>query len=469
MVWRPTDRSRERGSLLATRTSETRDRRTSEAFDETAELGTYRPARPGLADVGSLRGQRRVVSVSGARLANGARAPAGVVAEGRSRGWPMVVGGSGSRRRWVFAGLLVVAALVTTVVLSAALVPAATIRITPAIEQREVTMTYALEPSSAVDWVAPSRLVSVPIEVRAERATTGEKKVPDGTASGRIRFVNASLQPVQVSAGTRLTGTNGIAYRVAEDVIVPAADPFGSQAFGVADGRVVADVPGPDGNAAIGTVTGQLGEGVLYRNIEPLTGGSLRTVRLVTEDDVASLRKQLEQSLTERVPTALQAALLPGETLVEGTLRIGTPEIQIEQKAGDESENLTGTGKLVLTARVYDPAAVHRAAQEEAAKRLAQATGIDVVLIGNTLTFGEPEAIGANRWRVRAAAQVRLVPASADLERLRREAAGHSLDQAMRKAQAIAGVGGVEIEIRPGWWPKRLPDRASRIQVVVSE
>jgi hypothetical protein len=90
-------------------------------------------------------------------------------------------------------------------------------------------------------------------------------------------------------------------------------------------------------------------------------------------------------------------------------------------------------------------------------------------LIGNTLTFGEPEAIGANRWRVRAAAQVRLVPASADLERLRREAAGHSLDQAMRKAQAIPGVGGVEIEIRPGWWPKRLPDRASRIQVVVSE
>jgi len=469
VVWRPTDRSRERRSLLATRASETGSRRTSEAFDETAELGAYRPAGPGPAYVGSLGGQRRVVSVSGARLSDRALAPAGKVAEGRPRGWRMVVGSTVSRLTWALAGLLVVVALVAMVALTAAAVPAATIRITPAIEQREVTMTYALDLSSAVDWVAPSRLVSVPIEVRAGRATTGEKQVPDGTASGRVRFVNASLQPVQVSAETRLTGANGITYRVTEDVIVPAADPFGSQAFGVADGKVVADVPGPDGNAAIGTVAGQLGDGVLYRNIEPLTGGSLRTVRFVTEDDVATLRKQLEQSLAERVTSALQAALLPGETLVEGTIHTETPEIQIDQKVGDESENLTGTGKLVVTARVYDPAAVHRAAQEEAAKRLAQATGTNVVLIGNTLAFGDPEAIGANQWRVRATAQVRLVPASADLERLRREVAGQSLDQARRMAQTIAGVASVEIEVRPDWWPKRLPDRASRIEVVVSE
>ncbi len=466
MVWRPTERPRERSNLLATGAPGTGNRRTSEVFDGTAELGTHQPAGPGPAYVGSLGGRGRAVSASGARLATGVLAPTEKAVEGRPRGRRMDGGSTGSRLTWAFAGLLVVAALVAVVGLTAALVPAATIRITPAIEQREVTMTYALEPSSAVDWVAPSRLVSVPIEVRAERATTGEKQVPDGTARGRVRFVNASLQPVQVSAGTRLTGTNGVAYHLAEDVIVPAADPFGSQAFGVADGLVVADVPGPEGNAVIGTVTGQLGEGVLYRNIEPLTGGSLRTVRFVTEDDMASLRKQLEQSLAERVPSALQAALLPGETLVEGTLRTGSPEIQIDQMVGDESENLAGTGKLVVTARVYDPAAVHRAAQEEAAKRLAQATGINVVLIGNTLTFGDPEAIGANRWRVRATAQVRLVPASADLERLRREVAGHSLDQARRKAQAIAGVADVEIEIRPGWWPKRLPDRASRIEVV---
>jgi len=469
VVWRPTNRSRERSSLLATRTSETGSRRTSEAFDEAAELGAYRPAGSGQAYVRSFGGRGRAVPASGARLATGVPAPTKKVAEGRSRGRRMVGSSTRSRLTWAFAGLLLVAALVAVVALTAAWVPAATIRITPAIEQREVTMTYALEPSSAVDWVAPSRLVSVPIEVRAERATTGEKQVPDGTASGRVRFVNASLQPVRVSAGTRLIGTNGIAYRVAEDVIVPAADPFGSQAFGVADGLVVADVPGPEGNAVIGTVTGQLGEGVLYRNIEPLTGGSLRTVRFVTDDDMASLRKQLEQSLAERVGSVFQAALLPGELSVEGTLRTGTPEIQIDQKVGDERENVTGTGKLVVSARVYDAAAVHRAAQEEAAKRLAQATGINVVLIGNTLTFGDPEAIDANRWRVRASAQVRLVPASADLERLRREVAGHSLDQARRKAQAIAGVADVEIEIRPSWWPKLLPDRVSRIEVVVSE
>ncbi|MCS7255250.1 MAG: baseplate J/gp47 family protein, partial [Thermomicrobium sp.] len=120
--------------------------------------------------------------------------------------------------------------------------------------------------------MAPTRTVRAVVEATVEGTVTGTKEVPDGVARGRIRIVNATLEAFSIVAGREIQGSNGIVYRVTETVYVPAADPFGSQSFGVADVPVEATVIGPEGNAEPGVVSGQLADGVLFRNIEPISG-----------------------------------------------------------------------------------------------------------------------------------------------------------------------------------------------------
>ncbi|MFN3337015.1 MAG: hypothetical protein ACK42I_05885 [Thermomicrobium sp.] len=440
-------------------------------LDQTADLATYAPT------LHLVRGPQRLLRRIATPRAQGERhqhlPPMGEdrvssqvdVGHSRRRG-PRF---SGSKRVfWLVVATSLVLAGIAALVGAVVALPSATIRIVPVIEERSLVLTYGVIAQDNVDWVAPTRAVSAVVQAEAELPASGEKQVPEGFASGKVRAVNAAMEAVRIAAGTELVGTNGIRYRITADVTVPAADPFGSQAFGVADLPVSATIPGPDGNAAVGVVSGQLGAGLLYRNVEPISGGTMRTVHFVTEEDIARLRAAVEQSLAREVPEELRAALQEGEVIVDGTIQTTPPVVEFSHQVNAETERISARGSMEVRAFAYNPATVHQAAQEEAARRLAQATSRDDVIVGNTLTFGEPESLGSNRWRVRATAKIRIVPSERELERVRNELTGKRVEEALARLRAIRGVAAVSIELQPSWWPSRLPDRSSRIEVVVS-
>ncbi|GBD21928.1 hypothetical protein HRbin28_02395 [bacterium HR28] len=442
-------------------------------FDQTADLATYAPTshvvrRPQqlLRRIASPRAQgERQQHLPGVTQEDRASTQVDVRLSRRRR--PRF---NGSRRAfWLVVATSLVLAAIAALAGAVVALPSATIRIAPVIEERSLVLTYGIIAGDGVDWVAPTRAVSVVVQAEAELPASGEKQVPEGFASGKVRAVNAAIESVRIPAGTELVGTNGIRYRITTDVTVPAADPFGSQAFGVADLPVVATTPGPDGNAAVGVVSGQLGTGLLYRNVEPISGGTMRTVHFVTEEDLARLRAAVEQSLARQVPEELHAALQEGEVLVDGTIQSAPPVVEFSHQVNAETERVSARGSMRVSAFAYNPATVHQAAQEEAARRLAQATSPDDVILGNTLTFGEPESLGSNRWRVRATAKIRIVPSERELETVRNELTGKSVEDAIARIRAIPGVAAVSIELRPSWWPSRMPDRSSRIEVVFRE
>ncbi|MCS7257722.1 MAG: hypothetical protein RMJ05_13675, partial [Thermomicrobium sp.] len=194
-----------------------------------------------------------------------------------------------------------------------------------------------------------------------------------------------------------------------------------------------------------------------------------RTVHFVTRDDLTRLRRDVEQALQARVAAALAGTLAEGERVVDGTVRTSAPVVEFSHEVDAETDRLTARGTMTVEAVVFDPAAMHQQAQEEAARRLAQSTETDVVILGNTLTFGEPQQIDAYRWRVEVSARVRVVPAERELEELRQQIAGDAVAAAIDEARKSPGVADVQIDVQPDWWPNRLPDRASRIEVVVRE
>ncbi len=419
-------------------------------------LGPAGGASPGVAGAeeqwGSLRGEEAALPGAGGLYRR------------RGRG--------GERRRgmgWLLVGStsLVLVAALAGVVAAVVLLPAATVRLVPLTAQRTLVLTYGVRPGEGIDWVGPSRVVEVVVEGAVEGPASGSRVVPVGVARGVVRVVNPTLQAVDLPAGTLFVAASGQRYRLMADVTVPAADPFGRQAFGVADLLVEALAAGPEGNAEVGVVSGELESGLLYRNLEPISGGSLRSLRVVTEEDHVRLRAALEEALRRQVWGELEGALAEGERLVAGSLEVDAPEVEFSDPVGAESDWLVVRGRMRVRALAFSAARVHEAAQGEVLRRLSELTGPGEVLVGQSLVVSEPEVLGEDRWRVRAVGWVRLVPAEGEVEEVRKELAGKGVGEAMERLRGIGGVGAVEIELRPWWWRERLPLRAERIEVVV--
>jgi len=364
--------------------------------------------------------------------------------------------------------LLVVSALVSTLVIL--LVPRARVVLVPETRSLSVVLSYGvLGGGQSLDLALPPREIERRISIDLVAPATGERFEPDGTATGHVDVINPYPWPVVVPSGTVLSGSNGIRYITQEEITVPAADPFGSLSFGSARVSVQAAAPGPDGNAALGEVTGQLENGVFYRNPEAISGGTLRRILLVTEADIVGLRERARADLLALVEQAVHEALEPGEQLLVGTVEVGEPVFEFNHQAGDVAEQVLVHATLTVRARAFDPNLVHQQAREEAGRRLARLAGPHDVLLGNTFVFSTPEPIDSSglAWRLTASGQARALLSEAQLSRVRQVVLGKSLADAQAAARQLEGVAEARVTLEPEWVPRRLPEFASRIEVTV--
>ena len=149
----------------------------------------------------------------------------------------------------------------------------------------------------------PGQRQSATIDVTTTLPATGESSVPDQRATGGIVFANASTAPISLAAGTEIASDGGVLFTLDEDVTVPAAT---GSISGNAEGAVTAVEGGAVGNLAQGALSGRHESGLFFSNRNgALTGGTDRTITVVSEEDVALATSQLESLL----PNALAAAL----------------------------------------------------------------------------------------------------------------------------------------------------------------
>src|SRR5690606_21764332 len=142
----------------------------------------------------------------------------------------------------------------------------------------------------------PGRRLSVTVSWQAEVQTTGGVDVPDAPARGTVVFVNRQDSPVTVPAGTRVSTSAGARqlFQTVEATEVPGVR------GATAEAQVVAITPGPEGNVGanlINRVVGALAVQLDVRNLDPLSGGGVRRVAAVAEEDRERLRSQVLQHL----------------------------------------------------------------------------------------------------------------------------------------------------------------------------
>jgi hypothetical protein len=389
------------------------------------------------------------------------RRPKAIPRWGRRLSW-------GERILGAFVFLIALSALLAAALL---IVPSAEITLALANEVVDATVQVQANPElEMIDYEAgqiPARVVQAQIEGTAQIPVSGTKDAPDEPARGLVFFINNINQPVTVPQGTVVATSTGstIRFTTVEEVTVPGT--LGA----VAEVEVVAVDPGPSGNVRanlINMIEGALSLQVRVSNPEPMEGGSVKQVGMVTTADQDRLKEVLLQQLQQAAYSQLGEGLEEGEFLAPESVAMDHIVTAEYDKAVEEQTDI-----LTLEMEVMFRGT---AIEEEDANALVRAALEAVVpggfaLGGQSLQYQRGEITGVEDGKVSfvmkgASSAVAEVDEKAVKEAIRGKPldfAQEYLSQNLRLEEAPV------IEVTPTWWLERVPWFGFRISISTQE
>jgi hypothetical protein len=245
-------------------------------------------------------------------------------------------------------GALIVALLLAGTA-GAAVLPAATVHISPA--------TRPVGPVEYQIAIAEPRREAGELPLTMTGRATGEH-VEHLAASGTVTFENWNYRSVAVAKGTRVAAGDVI-FATTQEISVPAGTLTGRGTIQAGQGNapIVAVEPGPAGNVAAGAVNriedrrtandlrGFPSKLPLVHNDAPTTGGAENHAPQIQQADVDALRQQiadgLRQQLAARLAEASANSVL-GPAGGDEQPTINVPD-DLVGKVGAETFELSGT------------------------------------------------------------------------------------------------------------------------------
>lgn len=184
----------------------------------------------------------------------------------------------------------------------------------------------------------------------------GSTKKVEGFAQGQVTIFNAGVSAKSYPAGQVIykNPKTGVEYKLVNSLSVGAGDPV-SGGRGQANGVVQAGVPGPVGNfEGAGRIV--ISDSVIA-NIGALNGGTERTVKVVSKEDMAALQKKLMDEAQTDAKKQVDGKF-NAETQGIQFLKTADPKCSFSKNVGEESDKLTGNCAVSLRAIVYNKAAL---------------------------------------------------------------------------------------------------------------
>jgi hypothetical protein len=279
--------------------------------------------------------------------------------------------------------LFLMAILLGLLLALSAVIPSATITVTPSSEPIQVTVNLKAVQDSVLDveaGIVPARALSAQVSGEARMPTTGRSLEPDKKASGKVMLINRLAAPVTVPSGTIVSTATGNNAQFTTQEEVPLAP------NGRAIVTVVAVLPGPSGNVRAGTITrveGPLALSVLVANEAPTSGGTLAKVGVVTEDDQKLLEGQLFERLKQQAFEKLMERVETGSFIPPESVEYLAMSPTFTPFVGEVSPDLS----LSMSAQAVGLAVDSGAGSETALGRLQEAMPPGTRLISDTIRF----------------------------------------------------------------------------------
>ncbi len=337
----------------------------------------------------------------------------------------------------------------------AAVIPSATITVTPVSEPVQVRVPLAAVQDAPVDveaGVVPARVLSVQVSGEGRMPTTGRSMEPATKAKGQVVIINRTARTLTIPAGTIVSTATGYNVRfttLAEAPLAPNAR---------ATVPIEATLPGLDGNVRAGTITqveGPLALSVIVANDGATGGGTLARVGVVTEDDKTNLQAQLFEQLKKTAYERLAEKIGPGTFVPAESVTYLALSPAFTPFVGEVAPELT----LNMTVQAVGLSVDTTAAQQIGMKRLQDTMPQGTRLISDTVRFipGSVSVPDEKRILFDMTAEGTLLR-GIDRGAVRAAAAGLSTVEATRALmERFQLARAPEIRLGPDWLPYIVP------------
>ena len=372
--------------------------------------------------------------------------------------------------------LLVIAILALVLVVGAiALLPQATVTLTPVAKAVETELIVKADPNvTSVNFqelVFPARTAQVELDLSGEIETVETELAPTGNATGQVIFINRTEAEQVIPISTTLSTSSGtpVEFTTAETAILPAG--IGSTTTPT---LVIASEPGPQGNVP----TGQINQfsspsfGLIARviNEQPTGGGRFEPARIVVNDDKLRLEAYLRQQVQQEGLKQLQASLGEQEFIPPESVQVIVLDVNYREFSGDFSDTFGGEMQAVVRATVIGGYNANRLALAALEAQVPPGHQLDL----EGLNFGAGEVLdfrdGIATFRIFASGQA--IPVI-NPHQVAEDITWLSIGEAqalLSQRYPLATVPG--IELNPAWLVEllgRLPFSSVQIEVIIND
>jgi hypothetical protein len=336
-------------------------------------------------------------------------------------------------------------------------------------EVLEKDFTVILDPEAdSLDkeaFVLPAQQIEVEVEGTRSRGTTGAKDVGE-PAKGEATVYNGTSNEKTFDLGVVIASSGGLEFTLDDEVTIAsqssAADPPGK-----ANVKVTAVEIGNEGNLAAATeftIANYAKSDYVAKNESAFSGGTLRQIQAVSEEDQEVLLADLKTSLEEEAKNRLASELSLEEKLIEESIISKLVDKDYSHQVGDEVDTLELVLKLKSAALIFTEQQLRDLIEDKMAESVADGFEYRPEETKFSFDLGEVKKDGRVTFEIHL--EAKLVP-QLDLEQIKRNIVGKQIAIGRSYLNNLSQVAGFEVKISPQL-PGRLgtfPRVAKRIEI----
>lgn len=344
------------------------------------------------------------------------------------------------------------------------------VTVTPKAVTESQDVMFSIENSNDFsNNIIAAKSVSSTLADEMTTSATGKKDVGD-KAKGTVTLYNNNTDPVSLSSGTKIKSENGLEFILDKDVLVSSAsgDVFTGTKPGTTSIAVSASDIGANYNLPSGTkFSFASNKSLAGKNDSAFSGGSKKSVTVVSKDDLAKLKIDLIKELEDKAGTELEKQSQQDEVILPIILSTNVEKVKYDKNAGDEAKTVKLNAGISFTGLSYKKMDVKDFAKEILQKKYSQ----DMTFDENSLDISvkEPKEKNSKEITGTLAINALLMP-KIDNKDIAKQLSGKSQKEAESILSRIPQLERSEIIFRPNisFISKFLPRLPNHVTITVS-
>ncbi len=203
-------------------------------------------------------------------------------------------------------------------------------------------------------------------------------------------------------------------------------------------------------------------------NAEDFKGGSSREVRIVTQEDLTRLERELSAYIDQNATDAVKNAVVPGFVLVDKSQRVSGKSIVHNNKAGDEKTKLSASITAQVEGLTYSGVELNGFMEKLSASLVAPgfefysySKDLQVEVLGNT----DNTVLSPTEADLQVTFRFFIVP-KIEKTKVFESVSGKNPQEALEILKKINGVESVDLRVYPNFpFFKNIPTRESAVEI----